>query len=76
MKGEVMFLFGIGYKCMVHLKLTKQKVYSSLWWVNLLFKSLTSIIGYGSVLSQFTLQCLRIYMSKDRNMIVVEQFIT
>jgi len=44
--------------------------------VNLLFKSLTSIIGYGSVLSQFTLQCLRIYMSKDRNMIVVEQFIT
>lgn len=69
MKGEVMFLFAIGCKYMVHLKLTKQKVYSCLWWVNLLFRSLTSIIGYGSVLSQFTLQCFGIYMSKDRNMI-------
>ena len=43
--------------------------------MKLLFRLVTNISGYGFVLNQFTVQCLELYISEERNMLVAEKFI-
>ena len=49
---EVMFLYGIEFRDLVHAVSTNVKKYRLLRYMKLLFRSIANIFGYGSVLNQ------------------------